>query len=303
MLSKTRRQFLQAALLAVPAIGAPPVLAATPATRASRVATTDRAATESLLALGMRPVGAPAGDFYASMGGEPPLPAGIPITGEPIEPNLEVLMSLSPDLIVTGTTSESVRRMLARVAPVMDLGIYNGEPGAYDRAIDGFRRLAALVGRTRQADDYVTALDAKIARIAAALPPRNGRPAYLVTMDGSGRSVVVYSRNSIMYDVMKRIGIPNAWEGRTNGFGFATVGVEQLVAHPDADLIYVNYGSDTRTALEQLATSPFWTNLPMVRAGRLYPIPLFDVYGSLPLASTFADNLGRIFIEPEARHG
>ncbi|MEK6350590.1 MAG: ABC transporter substrate-binding protein [Burkholderia sp.] len=280
-----------------------PALAAAPAARALRVATPDRAGTESLLALGVRPVGAPPADFYAMMGGTPPLPGGIASTGAPIEPNLEVLKSLSPDLIVTGTVGDSVRRILARVAPVMDLDIYTGQLGAYDRAVAGYRKLAGLVGRTQNAEAYVAALEAKIAGTAAALASRRGRPAYLAAIDGGGRSMIVYSRNSIMYDVMARVGIPNAWEGRTNGFGFTTIGVERLVDHPDADLIYVDYGDDTREALAQLADSPFWRNLPMVRAGRVYPIPLFDIFGSLPLADAFVDHLGHVFAGQEARHG
>ncbi len=303
MLSTTRRQFLQAALLTVPALAGLPARAAAAAPRVTRVAATDRAGTESLLALGVRPVIAPDPSFYATMGGAPALPSGIISAGAPIEPNLEVLLSVAPELIVTGTTSASVRDVLARVAPVLDLDIYTGQPGAYDRAVAGFRRLAAALGLTQRADAYVAGLEARIARSAAALAPRHGRPAYLVSIDGSGRTMLVYSRNSIMYDVMTKIGIPNAWQGRTNGFGFATVGVERLVERPDADLIYVDYGDDTRAALAQLASSPFWTNLPMVKAGRVYGIPLFDVFGSLPLASSFAAHLDRLFVNGEARRG
>lgn len=303
MLSITRRHFLRGALLTAPAIAMAPALAAISHADAPRIATPDRAGTESLLALGIRPVGAPDLDFYRTMGGTPPLPPGITNTGAPIEPNLEVLKSLKPDLIVTGTIGESVRRMLARIAPVMDLGIYNGQIGAYDRAIAAYRRLAAFVDRSSLADAYVTDLNARIATMAATLKTRNGRPAYLGTLDAGGRVMTVYSRNSIMYDVMVRMGIPNAWEGNTNGYGFTTIGVEKLAAHPDADLIYVDYGEDTRVALSVLSTSPFWTTLPMVRAGRVHSIPLFDVFGSLPLASAFADNLGRSLSEQELRHG
>ncbi|MGS0897006.1 ABC transporter substrate-binding protein [Burkholderia stagnalis] len=307
MLSSTRRRFLRDALLAAPAWAvaprlfagiAPPAAGSTP-----RIATPDRAGTQAVLALGLTPVGAPPASFYRQMGGSPPLPADVPNTGYPVEPNLEMLKALAPDLIVTGTIDDSVRRMLTRVAPVLNLDIYTGEPGAYSRAVAQFRRLARAVGRDAAADAYVATLEAGIARTARALKPRGTRPAYLVTLDAGGRTMTVYGQNSIMYDVMTRIGMPNAWEGPTNGYGFTTVGVEKLTAHPDADLIYVNYGMETAAALRQLGSSPFWNSLPMVRAGRVHGIPLFDVLGSLPLARSFAVSLDEVFANGEARHG
>lgn len=268
-----------------------------------RVATPDRAGTESVLALGLRPVGAPAADFYREMGGSPPLPAGIQNVGAPVEPNLEVLKSLAPDLIVTGTITDNVRQMLARIAPVLNLAIYTGEPGAYGRAVAEFRRLAGVVGRIPEAEAYVSQLETGIARAASALQSRGGRCAYLVTLDGGGRTMTVYGRNSIMYDVMLKMGVANAWDGPTNGFGFTTVGIQKLAARPDADLIYVDYGLETQAALDRLGNSPFWNNLPMVRAGRTHAIPLFDVFGSLPLARSFAPGLERALGGEGGRRG
>lgn len=315
----SRRRFLRDAVAMAPALAlAPGAQAASAwlaqgsampdATRdetrdAMRIATPDRAGAESVLALGIKPVGAPSADFYREMGGTPDLPAGIPSVGPPVEPNLEVLKSLAPAMIVTGTIAQSTRRMLARVAPVLNLDIYTGEPGAYGRAVAEFRRLADVVGRSAVAQSYVSRLEADIARAATALRARGDRPAYLVTLDDGGRTMTVYGRNSIMYDVMEMMGVPNAWDGRTNGFGFMPVGVEKLVAHPDADLIYVNYGLDTTAALGRLRASPFWNSLPMVRAGRVHPIPLFDVFGSLPLAGPFAANLAAALSNGEGRHG
>ncbi|WP_120348444.1 ABC transporter substrate-binding protein [Paraburkholderia fungorum] len=307
----TRRDFLGALAvpltvpllmpLMAPVAGA---FASTPASAgaaiAPRVATPDRPGTETLLALDVKPVAAGALDVYATMGGFPPLPDGIVDCGYPAEPNLEVLRELKTSLIVIETMSASLRGLLERIAPVFVLDIYSGAGHAniVERSSAEMMRLARVIGREREGAAYIAQLDARFAELKTKLggdsislanhPSR--RPVFVTQLDTGGSNILIYAKNCVVSDVMQRLGFVNAWQGKTNGYGCAVVGVEQLAVSPQAELLYIDYGASTQAALNTLTESPVWSRLPMVREGRVNPIRPFDVFGSLPSARQFADH-------------
>ncbi len=253
-----------------------------------RIATPDRAGTQTLLSLGLTPSAAVSKEFYDSMGATPAMPGSVVSCGNPVEPNLEVLAQLHVDLIVTGTIPPDGRDVLARVAPVFHLDIYTGRDGALARAGDETLRLARLLGIEAAGHAYVADLARTIDREAARLRTRPRRAVYIVGLAPDGRNMTVYGRNSIMHDVMVALGVGNAWTGPTGGAGFTNTGIEELARNPKADILHIDYGAGTDAALAKLAASPFWTNLPMVQAGRVRRVPRFEVFGGLPLAAQFA---------------
>lgn len=255
--------------------------------------------------MGMRPVAGVDKAFYDAMGAKPPMPPGIADCGDPNEPNLELMIALGVNQCVTVTTVPAARERIATIAPVLHLDIYSGATGALSRAADGFRRVAQLTGHEAQANEYMARTETLMAQTGDALRQSGAarsRPSYLVTLNGGGRSMVVYGRNSIMYDVMSELGLPNAWTRATNTYGFAVTGVEALADVPDADVIVVDFGAGTTAALAELSASPFWNRLPMVRKGRVFRIPLVDLYSSYPAANTFLQGLHALALRPEYRH-
>ncbi|NEI72229.1 ABC transporter substrate-binding protein [Rhizobium lusitanum] len=253
-----------------------------------RVAAPDRAAAQTVLALGIIPIASVSAEFFNEMGIEPVMPANVVDSGNPVEPNLEVLKRLSVELIVTATIDADVRAVLARVAPVFPLEIYVGREGALDRAKAETVRLADVLGVPGAGKAVVDQVEAMIAAYARRVGEASSRRIFLVALAPDGRNMTVYGRNSIMYDVMSQFGIRNAWNGATNEFGFTNAGIEELSSAPDAAILHIDYGWPTDAALQRLSHSPFWINLPMVAAGRVYRIPRFEVFGSLPSAPQFA---------------
>ncbi|MGS0897185.1 ABC transporter substrate-binding protein [Burkholderia stagnalis] len=301
MMRMTRRQFLAAGLSGA-CTSQCWATGIRDRTTSLRIAAADRGGIESLLALGVIPVGSMSREGYEEMGGTPPMPPGIIDIGAPVEPNLEVLKELKPDLIVTGMLDGASCERLARIAPVFSMKIFNGKAGVYDRARSEFLRLADYIGRSNAGRAYVDDVAAKIQAIAAPLSGEKLRPAYLTVLDPGGRNITLYGRNCIMYDVMTRIGIPVAWNGPVDYFGGQAVGLEHLAEVPDATLLYAKLGVGTDIALSRLNRSPLWSRLPMVRAGRVYPVRMFDVLGSFPVAPAFSDGLRTYLASGKARY-
>lgn len=253
-----------------------------------RLAAPDRGAAQTLLALGIVPVVSVSREFFDAMGTKPPMREGVIDCGDPSEPNLEVIARMHVDLIVTSTISSDIREILSRVAPVRALDIYNGLPDALNRAKREAHSLATELGATVACDAYLRDFDNSIVVLRSELASLAHRPVYLVGLAPDGRNMTVYGRNSLMWDVMDTLGIENAWLGPTNIYGFTNAGVERLADRPDAMIVNIDYGDLTATAMQTLARSVFWANLPAVNAERIFTIPRFEVFGTLPAAAQFA---------------
>jgi len=129
-----------AALLAAPAFAAP----------ARRVVAFDWGMVETLLGLGVVPAGIAEPEGYATWVREPALPPGVADVGLRVEPNLEAVARLKPDLIVITPQLEALEPTLSRIAPTLSLAIFAAEGEVWDRARQAVLSLAAATGRGRR---------------------------------------------------------------------------------------------------------------------------------------------------------
>ncbi|WP_412066289.1 ABC transporter substrate-binding protein [Rhizobium sp. SYY.PMSO] len=261
-----------------------------------RLAAPDRGAAQTVLALGLVPLVSVSREFFDAMGTEPPMPDGVVDCGDPSEPNLEVIRKMNVDLIVTSTITADIRNVLGRVAAVHALQIYTGLPDTLERAKTETLKLAAEIGRTEACQNYLRAQANLLELSHSKLSSWKRRPVYLIGLAPDGRNMTVYGRNSLMWDVMIRLGVENAWHGETNVFGFANAGIERLADQPDAAIVSIDYGAITQSAFATLAQSPFWVRLPAVQAHRVYSIKRFEVFGGLPAATQFAPLLTDVLL-------
>src|SRR5690606_21094711 len=81
-----------------------------------RIVALNWAATESLLLLGISPVGVADKAGYATWVQEPELPEGVANVGTRVAPSLEAIAELKPDLIVTSTEMAPAAELLERIA-------------------------------------------------------------------------------------------------------------------------------------------------------------------------------------------
>lgn len=254
--------------------------------RPLRVVSLDYALTETLLELGVAPVGVPDIDGYERWVVEPELPPDVIDVGSTFDPNVELIQQLEPDLILTTPFLAGVRHRLEQVAPTLSLAIYSPEEGgAYENAKRVTRRLGERLERRREARQLIQRADSTLAAAREALGPHDDIPVYLVRfMDP--RHVRVFGEESLFDDVMERVGLPNAWRGETNYWGFSTVGIEALARGEPARLFYLD--PPPRGVLSTLEESGLWARLSFVEAGRVHPFPMVLQFGGLPSAERFA---------------
>lgn len=269
---------------------------------AARVVALDLLPTELLLTLDVTPLAIANAPLYRRLVAEPFLPDTVADLGPLTEPNAEFLQILRPDaMLLAEWQSGSVER-LSRIAPLVPLKTIAGTVPATVHAATLLREVGTLTGRTAEADQWIGRMEDELARARAALAGRTARPLYVCRFAANGRNVAVFGGNGLIGDVVRRLGMTNAWKGRVNASGVVSVGIEQLAADPEARIVHFDRGAETTRAMEKLSGSALWQALPAVRAGRVTTMPVVYPSGGVFTAIRFARQLTEA-LTAEASHG
>lgn len=249
----------------------------------------DWASAETLFALGVRPVAITDRDRFVAA--NPDL-VEHPVLdlGPPWEPNLELIDALSPSVIYTSNYTRLVEPKLRQIAPVIVSDLHGGR-------IDQIARCAAFARRIVE-DPRTFAESAKLVALEAVLTDTEMRlasdeaPSVLcIFPHGNGRFVNVFGPNSFAGNVMRYVGLKNAWTAPTNANGFDYVGIERLAVIEGAHLVVLGDGRGVDRALKALDASPLWHSNDAVRRGAITVFPNVAMYGALPTAARFSRQL------------
>lgn len=271
---------------------------------APRVVSLSWAGAQILLSLGIVPPGIAERADYPLSGALPAMPASVIELGAHSEPNLELLQRINPDLIVIDANQSDLVSRLSSIAPTVTIDIYNAQRGRpFVRAVEETQRVGALLGREQAASKYLADVDAQLVACAAAVSALAvAPPVLIVDLYDDGRHLYLYGPNSMMQDVMDRLGVRNAWTGSTDS-GYLLLGIEGLAAMGDAQMYYISHGVRDQIALHNLSRSVLWQHLPFVQTQRFMPLPGFFAYGATSCAVQFAKGLTAGMVAADRRRG
>lgn len=258
-----------------------------------RIATVDWTIAETLLALGVTPLAMGDVESYRAWVGEPTLPVDVVDIGLRMQPNRELLAELKPDLILISPLMASLEPTLSRIAPVQSIALYEPDADLWQRLREATLTIAALVGKTAEAERQLAVLDRDLARMKTSLPA--DLPPLLLVQFIDERHVRVFGRHSLFEAVMTRLGLRNAWQGETNAWGFSVVSLEQFLTLPEARLVVVD--PVPVGVSERLQEPGLWQHLPLVKQGKVLHLPAVWSFGGILAARRFADLLSEALRE------
>ncbi|HEX6927136.1 MAG TPA: helical backbone metal receptor [Longimicrobiaceae bacterium] len=231
-------------------------------TPAERVISLLPAGTETLFALGAGEtvVGRTRYDL------EPHL-AHLPSVGGGLDPSLEAILALKPDLVVAFETAggSGIRPQIERLGiPVF--AIRTQDTTDIYRTIE---RLGTLVGRDSAAAALASSIRSRLDSIAASVP-RGRRPTALFV--ASIDPPIVAGPGTYLAELIGVAGgqLPDLGVG--NRVEWPPLSVEVLL-RSDPDVVLLPVGSDSVGPLERLRREPGWRELAAVREGRVAPVP------------------------------
>jgi len=247
---------------------------------ARRVVAIEWESAENTLALGVDPVGVGDAEIYRDWvaAGEP-LPEGTQSVGTRGEASLERIAALRPDLILAGRDGAARNRdKLEQIAPVAVFDIAP-PPGSgateWERMRTQVERLGVLLGRPAQADRLLAHLDRTIAREAERIREAGvaGQSVALVQAFTDGRpSARLFDDGAQLVEVVRRLGLRNAFDGERQQWGITPAGLEGLRRVGDADWMLTLALPEDDPFRETWGQNPAFRRMPVVRADRVVPL-------------------------------
>lgn len=251
-----------------------------------RIVALDWTSAQNILSLGMVPFGIPEIDHYRRVVVAPAVPTQVHELGLRSEPNLELLVSLKPDLLVFGNDLLPMRERLETIGPTF---FFDPDRPRQSNALSNGRQamedLAARLNMAASFEVFIASFNRDLDVARQRLHDYDGRPLFVATVL-DGRRMLVFGKNSLFQSVLDRFGIENAWNGFTSRYGHATVNVDRLADRPEARLLCV--GNERVVTMDRLLSAPAISSLPFVKERRIALIPEVLFYGGLPSARRFA---------------
>ncbi|MFC9287154.1 ABC transporter substrate-binding protein [Streptomyces sp. NPDC057052] len=248
---------------------------------ATKVVTTEWNVTESLLTLGVDPVG------VADVKGYKTWDTAVPLTTEPKdigtrgEPSTDTIASLAPDLVLATTDlPPAAVKQLRRIAPVLEVKSADSAD-QIGLMLDNIDLIARATGTTDKAKAVRTGWEAKVAEGRKALADAGLDGTGLAFADGYVTSNQVslrpYTSGSLIGGVNEALGLKNTWTVKGDAsYGLGTTDVEGLTALPkDTRFAYIGSDGDENSTpfTGALAKNAVWTSLPFVKAGEVHRLP------------------------------
>lgn len=256
---------------------------------APRLVVLDWGLVETLLAMGVMPVGVAEIEGYHDNVVEPRIPAQVPDVGLRLAPNLEWLQQLAPDYILINSSQESQRDILERIAPVRAFTIYSDSGTPWQHAIEATRQLGVLCQRQDAAAQLISAATTTLRQAASGHAPNL---TVLLIRFFDARHIGVYGQHSLFQDVLTAMGINNGWPRATDYWGISVAGLDSLAALNGAQILY--FTPLPASMPHGLADNALWQALPAVQAGHSASLPAFWGFGMIPSAMRFARQLSAV---------
>ncbi len=279
----SRRTVLQYA--AAIAVAPTPLLAET---SRKRIVSLDYGLSSTLLSLGLPPVGISDLADWGRWVVEPAMPDSVVDIGSAFEVNLEILLQLKPDIILTTPYLDELAPRLKPYGKIVRLEMFTPDSGPILRsAIAATRKLSVEIAREREAEAFLSRSDAFFDRCRERLAGKN-LPSIALVNFMDARHLRIYSSPGLFHNVFERIGVRNAWTRPSNFWGFETIGIEDLAKIADQNARLVAFDPVPPDVLPKLTESPLWNRLPFSRPGHLSILPAALMFGMVNEAVRFA---------------
>ncbi|MGC4105286.1 MAG: iron-siderophore ABC transporter substrate-binding protein [Thermomicrobiales bacterium] len=231
-----------------------------------RVVVLDTGELDACVILGITPVGAAEyltsglPDYIASRQDD------IQLVGTTAEPDLEAILALKPDLILSSKLrhDESVYAVLSDIAPT----VFAERPGVTFK--QNFTLYAETLGREVEARQVMDLYENGVRALNAELP--SPRPTTSIVQIRPS-AVRFYMRANFLGQILTDLGLPRNDAENVDDFAFDG-SQENLGEYANDELVILAVqGGDSNEAAPEILGSPVWGSLPAVQADNVLEAP------------------------------
>ena len=238
--------------------------------------------TEVLIALGLKD------RVVAHIQGDESL-NNLPTVGTHLQPNVEMILALKPDLVVQGGVPKGMPALKKLEAEGVPVAMF--APHDFTGLFSAIQRLGALTGRSEAAEALNRGLEDRLQQVAERL---EGRKPVRVFFEVRYHNLLAAGRGSMVNDIITRAGGVNVVETAQR---LAPFNLEALLqAQPE---VYIIQQGPMNRSPEDIYARPYFQELRAVQAKRVLVVDegLFSRPG--PRSAEAVEQLAR-FLHPEA---
>jgi iron complex transport system substrate-binding protein len=185
-----------------------------------------------------------------------------PHVGGPVNPNLEVIVSLMPDLVLA--TKSINRRETVNALDHIGLPVYVTDPHSIEGMIASVEHLGIALGVEKSAALLAEDLRGRLAdldrRLAGAVPRR---VLFVVWTD----PLISVGRDTFIEDALRRAGGRSVVETKSE---WPHVSMEEIVRLQPEVLVFASaHARSTQRDIDELRTRPGWRNLDAMQHGNI----------------------------------
>ncbi len=228
-----------------------------------RIVTLELSFVDALNGLGMKPVGIAddkKDDMIKKLVGKK---IDYTSVGTRQQPNLEVISSLQPDLIIADVQRhKGIYEDLKKIAPTIEL---KSRESDYEENLDAFQTIAKAVGKEKESEERLNEHEKTLAELQDELKEEKGK----TVMPAVVRDTSFQAHTSASYDgqFLEKIGFKNAIQ---DGEAYAEMNLEQLSdVDPDVLILANNEG---KLLTDEWKDNPLWKNLKAVKNDQVYVV-------------------------------
>ncbi|MFA5111812.1 MAG: ABC transporter substrate-binding protein [Desulfobaccales bacterium] len=220
--------------------------------------------------------------------GDETLP-GLPTVGTHLQPNVEMILALKPDLVVQGGVPKGMPALKRLEAAHIPVAVF--APRDFAGLFSTITRLGELTGRSAAAETLKGSMEARLEEVAKRVA---GRPRPRVFFEVRELNLLAAGRGSLVNDIITRAGGDNI----VTSFQKLTLySLEALIqANPD---VYIIQKGPMNRSPENIYTRPYFQELKAVKTHRVLVVDesLYSRPG--PRSAEAVAELAR-FLHPEA---
>ncbi|MFF8657889.1 ABC transporter substrate-binding protein [Streptomyces huasconensis] len=237
-----------------------------------RVVVLDTAELDSAISLGVKPVGATHVEAESGFPGYLPKDelSGVKDVGEMLNPNMEAIAALKPDLILTSKIRHAAKYdQLKKIAPTV-MTETTGYPWK-----ENFQVHADALGKKAEAKKVVSDYEAHAKKVTEAVggPAKAKATKVNVLRFIEGADIRLYGEQTYIATILKDVGLGRAPISAKAKDGFSYDLSPEKIDLADTDVIFQStYGDPKKAKQTQTTGSGLWKNMKAVKSGNVHTV-------------------------------
>jgi iron complex transport system substrate-binding protein len=245
--------------------------------RVNRIVTLAPNLTETVYALGL-------GDKLAGDTNECDTPAAAkqkPHVGDVVDPSLEAIVALRPDLVLASTSIN--RPETVDALGRLGIPVYTTDAQSVLQMLDSVQRIAEIAGAAEQGAKYVAQLRARLDAIHARLADQPVQHVLFVIWDDP---LITIGQNTFIEDALRWAGAESVVLSRQK---WPQLSMEEVLRLQPDYILYAAHEEHSPQTVEELRARPVWRDLDAVEAGHVLDVSEEALRPSPGLVSVIAE--------------